>query len=375
MSEQIVNGSRDFNKMTCSFIGLGLIGGSIAKALRQTFPEMKLIGYDLDEASLSMALEEGVLSGYVTKLSAPLFDCDYLFLCAPVSRNDAMLTALKSRLKKGTIITDVGSVKQTTYQAITKAGLSSVFIGGHPMAGSEKTGYGNANPLLLENAYYILTPTPEVPSDKVSELKRMVSGMGALPLIIDCEKHDYITAAVSHVPHVIAAALVNLVKESDDEKGLMKTIAAGGFKDITRISSSSPVMWQSVCLTNTDNILKLLSDYIQGLLEIKESLTKKSERKIYDFFDEAKEYRDSFVNGSHGPIKKVHAIFVDIPDVPGSLAKTATILANHNLSIKNIGIMHSREFQEGALRIEFYDEATVTDATAVLRDNGYTLYE
>lgn len=375
MSKQITTVSTDFNKMTCNFIGLGLIGGSIAKALRQTFPGMRLVGYDLDETSLSMAFEEGVLSGYVTELSDSLFDCDYLFLCAPVSRNDAMLAELKSRLKDGTIITDVGSVKQTTYKAITEAGLSSVFIGGHPMAGSEKTGYGNANPLLLENAYYILTPTPEVSGDKVDELKKMVSEMGALPLVIDCEKHDYITAAVSHVPHIIAAALVNLVKDSDGRDGLMKTIAAGGFKDITRISSSSPVMWQSVCLTNTDNILKLLTDYIQSLEEIKDSLIEKSEKEIYDFFDVAKEYRDSFVNGSHGPIKKVHAIFVDIPDVPGSLAKTATILADHNLSIKNIGIMHSREFQEGALRIEFYDEATVADATSVLRDKGYTLYE
>lgn len=367
--------SKDFNKMTCSFIGLGLIGGSIAKALRHTFPGMKLIGYDLDASSLSAALKEGVLTGFTTDLSASLFDCDYLFLCAPVSRNDSMLSALKTHLKPGTIITDVGSVKQTTCQTIANEGLSSSFIGGHPMAGSEKTGYNNASPLLLENAYYILTPTPEVSPDRVNELKSMLSEIGALPLVIDYQKHDYITAAVSHVPHIIASALVNLVKKSDDKEGLMKTIAAGGFKDITRISSSSPIMWQSVCLTNTDNILKLLSDYIMELEDIRKLLTTKSEKEIYNFFETAKEYRDSFVDGNHGPIKKTHAVFVDIPDIPGSLAKTATILAEHELSIKNIGIMHAREYQEGALRIEFYDETTALDAITILKNRGYILYE
>lgn len=365
----------DFNSITCSFIGLGLIGGSIAKALRNAYPQITLIAYDPDETCTKQALDEHVLSKSEPGLTEALFACDYLFLCAPVSHNDNMLTTIKQHIKPETIITDVGSVKQTTHAAIENAGLSHMFVGGHPMAGSEKTGFSNSNPLFLENAYYILTPTQEVPFDKVEKLKAMISGIGALPLVLDYNKHDYITAAVSHLPHIISACLVNLVEKSDDTDGLMKMIAAGGFKDITRISSSSPVMWQSVCLTNTENIKKLLDAYISDLQNVRNELTTRSEEDLYRLFDSAKEYRDSFVSGSHGPIKKVYAIHVDIPDIPGSLAQTATILALHGLSIKNIGIMHSREFQEGALRIEFYDEATEQTAIEVLKKSHYTIYE
>ncbi len=365
----------DFNTVTCSFIGLGLIGGSIAKALRRSYPDIRLIAYDPDYASLRQAMDEHVLTQGESGLTDTLFDCDFLFLCAPVSSNDAMLSEIKNRLHDNTILTDVGSVKQTTHHAIEKAGLSHVFVGGHPMAGSEKTGYANANPLLLENAYYILTPTAEVPAQKVTQLKELICATGALPLILDYDKHDYVTAAVSHVPHIISACLVNLVKKSDDADGLMKMIAAGGFKDITRISSSSPVMWQSVCLTNTENIRKLLSDYISELQKVEKELADRSEQELYHLFDCAKDYRDGFAAGGHGPIKKSYDIYVDIPDIPGSLAQTATILALHGLSIKNIGIMHSREFQEGALRIEFYDEATEKTAVDVLKKSHYTIYE
>nr|MBQ8251793.1 prephenate dehydrogenase [Lachnospiraceae bacterium] len=369
------NQTYDFNTVTCSFIGLGLIGGSIAKALRRSYPDIRLIAYDPDQLSLKLALDENVLTQSETSLSPALFDCDFLFLCAPVSSNDALLTDIKNKLNARTILTDVGSVKQTTHRAIEKAGLSHVFIGGHPMAGSEKTGYANANPLLLENAYYILTPTADVAADKVTQFQELIRATGALPLVLDYEKHDYVTAAVSHVPHIISACLVNLVKKSDDTDGLMKMIAAGGFKDITRISSSSPVMWQSVCLTNTENIRKLLSDYIHDLQVVEKELADKSAQELYDLFDCAKEYRDGFAAGGHGPIKKAYDIYVDIPDIPGSLAQTATILALHGLSIKNIGIMHSREFQEGALRIEFYDEATEKTAIDVLKKSHYTIYE
>ncbi len=365
----------DFQSFTCSFIGLGLIGGSIAKALRNAYPDIRLIAYDPDQASVSQALEEKVITQCEPGMTDALFACDFLFLCAPVSHNDSMLAEIRQHIKPGTIITDVGSVKQTTHKAIEDAGLSHAFIGGHPMAGSEKTGYANSNPLLLENAYYILTPTQEVPAEKVQQLKQLVAGLGALPLVLNYDKHDYITAAVSHLPHIISACLVNLVEKSDDTDGLMKMIAAGGFKDITRISSSSPVMWQSICLTNTDNIRKLLDDYISDLQTVKKELDARSEQQLYDLFDSAKEYRDSFAAGSHGPIKKVYDIYVDIPDIPGSLAQTANILALHGLSIKNIGIMHSREFQEGALRIEFYDESTQQKAVEVLKKSHYTIYE
>ncbi len=360
---------------TFGFIGLGLIGGSIARAIREKLPQSQIIAYDINGAALEAALSDGVIN-----IAAPAIDdtfrpCDYLFLCAPVQKNDDNLNIIKELLSPDCLLTDVGSVKTGIHETISAMGLESRFIGGHPMAGSERVGYVNSKAILLENAYYILTPTPSVPKEKVDAYRELVTTLGALPLVLDCKQHDYVTAAISHLPHVIASALVNLVEASDSEDGIMKMVAAGGFKDITRIASSSPVMWQQICLTNTENISKLLTDYIDALCAIREKLDAKDSTVLHDFFDSARIYRDSFINTSSGPIKRDYAIQIDIADEPGALAAIATILALNNISIKNIGIAHNRETEGGVLRIEFYDEDTIAKAKEILKNKGYTVYE
>ena len=154
----------------------------------------------------------------------------------------------------------------------------------------------------------------------------------------------------------------------------MKMVAAGGFKDITRIASSSPDMWQQICLTNTDNILLLLDNYIRSLSSLKETLSARDAGSIYQFFDSARIYRDSFIGSSSGPIKKSFSITVDIADETGALATVATILARQHISIKNIGIVHNRELAEGALRIEFYEENAIKTAADLLKSRGYTVF-
>ncbi len=243
------------------------------------------------------------------------------------------------------------------------------------MAGSERYGYANAKAGLLENAYYVLTPTQHTPQDKLDFYKGLVSSIGAIPLVLSCEQHDYVTAAISHLPHVIASSLVNLVRDSDSEDGMMKMMAAGGFKDITRIASSSSDMWQQICLANTDNISLLLRRYIDALCRIREQIEHRQAQEIYDFFSDARIYRDSFIEASSGPIKKVYSIQIDIADEAGAIASIATILALNNISIKNIGIVHNREYEEGVLGIEFYEEAGMQSAITILTRRGYTIYE
>ncbi len=361
--------------LTVGFIGLGLIGGSIAKALKSALPDTKLIAYDTNKDTLSLAQEEGIADRITTAIDESFHACDYIFLCAPVSGNDENLNALKQYLSPSCLLTDVGSVKSGIHSHIEAMGLSGQFIGGHPMAGSERFGYANSKARLLENAYYILTPTEEVPAEKLKAYQELVSIIGAIPLVLNACQHDYVTAAVSHLPHVIASSLVHLVKDSDSEDGIMKMIAAGGFKDITRIASSSPDMWQQICLTNTDNILRLLDDYIRALTHIRGELEGKDAKSLYDFFQGARTYRDSFAEASSGPIKKAYSLTVDIADETGALASIATILALNQISIKNIGIVHNREREEGALRIEFYAENDVLTAAGILRSRGYTIYE
>lgn len=146
----------------------------------------------------------------------------------------------------------------------------------------------------------------------------------------------------------------------------MKMIAAGGFKDITRIASSSAAVWQQICLTNTENISTLLSSYIASLQGIQQELNAKSGDDLYELFDSARIYRDSFINTASGPLKSSYAITIDIADEPGEIAAVATILALKNISIKNIGIVHNREYEGGVLRIEFYQEEAIERSTKIL---------
>lgn len=360
---------------TFGFLGLGLIGGSIAKALKRVYGNSAVIlAFDTDETTLSLAKQEGVIDIICQNIDASFSGCRYLFLCAPVSVNVKNLTKVRDFLSPSCIITDVGSVKSDVHKAIDSLGLSKNFIGGHPMAGSEKSSYANANERLMENAYYILTPTDCVPKDAISDYYDLILSLGSIPLILDYKKHDYITAAISHLPHIIAAALVNLVNASDDADGYMKMIAAGGFKDITRIASSSADMWQQISLMNKDNISLLLNDYISSLQSIENDLRLSQEENLYSLFSDARQYRDSFTDASSGPIKKVHAFYVDIPDEPGVIAAIATILALQSINIKNIGIVHNREFEEGVLRIEFYDETSLSSAAKILQDKSYGVY-
>lgn len=362
----------NFNKI--GFLSLGLIGGSIALAIRQISPDAKIVAYARRQATLDEALTAGVIDEGTTEINELFSDCDIIFLCAPVAINNKFLTELKPIISEKTIITDIGSVKGSIHEAVAQLGLDSHFIGGHPMAGSEKTGFSNANPMLLENAYYILTPTDEVSKEAVEEYTMLVKKIGALPLVLKPNEHDYVTAAISHVPHLVAAALANLVHDHDSKEGTMKLIAAGGFKDITRIASSSPDMWESICMSNAANIADLLDDYISSLQTISKAVRKKQKGFTFDLFTASKAYRDSFADSPKGPINKVFVCYVDIPDETGSIASLAALLAEADISIKNIGIVHNREFEEGVLRVEFYNQAACNEADKLLEGLNYSIY-
>lgn len=275
----------------------------------------------------------------------------------------------------GCILTDVGSVKTNIHEEVEALGLEEYFIGGHPMAGSEKSGYVNSKAMLIENAYYVLTPSAKVPEEKTERYRKFVEALKAIPVILSYQEHDYVTGTISHLPHIIASSLVNFVRDTDTEEEMMKQLAAGGFKDITRIASSSPTMWQHICLKNKENISRILEDYIAVLQEAKRTVDAGDERGLYHLFDSSRSYRNSIPESSAGPIKKAFAVYCDIIDEAGGIAAIATILASNNLNIKNIGIVHNREFEEGVLRIEFYDEVSSSRAADLLQKFRYIVYE
>lgn len=367
-----------FRSLTVGFIGLGLIGGSIARTLKESDKECITVAYNYrgtKDPSLDAALKDHVIDYIDTTFTNHFTKCDIIFLCAPILENIKYLKELKPIIKSDCLITDVGSVKGKITDAVKELQLEKNFIGGHPMAGSEKTGYMNSSSHLLENAYYILTPTNAAPASMLDKIVGIVKELRALPIFLDSKRHDDIVAAISHVPHIIASALVAMIQENDDEENQMLSLAAGGFKDITRIASSSPAMWQNICLTNPDSITKFLYSYEDILKRIISYIKTEDADALYQYFDSAKNYRDSIPNAKEGVLNRTFEIYLDIIDETGAIASLATLLASNGISIKNIGIIHNREFQEGVLRIELYDQSSCDKGLALFKKHHYTTYE
>ena len=359
--------------MKIGFIGLGLIGGSIARAVRYFYPDTEIIAHSRTRASVEQAVADGVINRVIDQIDEDFSDCTYIFLCAPVSSNAKYLEQLKPLIGPDCIITDVGSTKTDIHEKVTDLDMEANFIGGHPMAGSEKTGYANSKRILIENAYYMITPTEKTPRKAVETYRDFVASLKALPLVIDYHTHDYVTAGISHLPHIIASSLVNLVKDEDTKDGIMKLVAAGGFKDITRIASSSPEMWEQICMTNTGNIIDMMGDYIASLKQILHSLKERQGHDIYELFETSRTYRNSISESRRGSVTPEYAFTVDIVDEPGAISTLSCILSARGISICNIGINHNREQGEGALKIVFYDEASMQQAWAQLKKYNYEL--
>ncbi len=358
--------------LTVAFIGLGLIGGSIAKGFRRAGLSMTIYAYARHTDILKTAMQDQVIDEILDSAADPrLSECDYIFLCTPVSDAISYMEQIIPLMKPGCIITDVGSTKTEIHHAAERLGITDRFIGGHPMAGSEKSGYASSTDHLIENAYYVLTPGENVPSPVLEKFQRLIGSLGAIIMILSYEKHDYVVAAISHLPHIIAATLVNLVHDCDDENETMKTMAAGGFKDITRIASSSPDMWQQIMLTNGDMINQVLDTYISSLTDIRDFIDHKDAEPLYRLFEDSREYRDSIPSTVSGSLQQEYSIYCDIVDESGAIATIATILATHQINIKNIGIIHNREFEQGVLKVEFYDRKSADEAAEWLTKFQY----
>ena len=357
-----------------AFLGLGLIGGSIARRLKAAWPKTEIMAYMRTRSKLEQAKVDGVIDTILDGVDDSLKDCDMIFLCTPVEYNEQYLSAIRPYLKETALITDVGSTKTQIHHAVSELGLEQHFVGGHPMAGSEKTGYENSNDHLLENAFYVITPTPQSTPEQVERIKNVALATGAIPLEMDFTQHDFAVAAISHLPHLIASSLVNLVHEKDGEDGMMKRIAAGGFKDITRIASASPVMWEQICMTNTENISILLNDYIQMLQSIQKSLQGRDNNAIRSLFSDSREYRNTISSRGAGVIHTEYSFCVDVIDEPGAISTIAVILSAKGISIKNIGINHNREHEPGVLKIIFYEETAMKQAWDLLKKHNYILY-
>lgn len=356
--------------------GLGLIGGSLAKAMKKD-PNNYLIGYDLDVDTLTYALEENIIDEKTTNYIEAIKEVDIVVIATPISATIKLIKQLDDvKLEKELIVTDVSSVKGSVLEAANElTNENIVFIGGHPMAGSHKAGIQAAKEHLFENAIYVLTPAKKCSTGKVDILKDALKETRSHFIMLQPDEHDEMTSVISHFPHLIAASLVHQARKWEQVHEFLPELAAGGFRDITRIASSDPKMWQDIFQHNSDQMSRLLQDWINEMVTLKEFLDKNSKSEMITYLHQAKKYRDGLgVERTRGALPSYYDLYVDIKDQPGSIAAVAQLLADAEISLRNIRILEIRDNINGALRLSVTHHRDQEKAYRLLKKHGYDVY-
>ncbi|MFU0800555.1 MAG: prephenate dehydrogenase [Xylanivirga thermophila] len=356
-------------------IGLGVIGGSLAKAIKRSSPLTFIKAMDMDAKAISSALEHGVIDESCDKFEDIARGCQFIFLCVPVNSIKDILYGIRDYISPSTIVTDVCSIKVDVMSLAERILPDTVyFIGGHPMAGMEGSGYQYSMAHLFENAFYVLTVPQDAPIDVTKDMINVVSIIGAFPLVMDADTHDEIVGAISHLPHVVAAALVNTVAQLNDPSKFKEKLAAGGFRDITRIASSNTRMWTSISISNREKLLELILSMIDNLEEFYDFLYSGESQKVERLFKRAKDYRDELPSIQNRISIPYHELYVDIEDRPGTIGDVTSLLGRYNINIKNVSIIHSREEDPGCLILSLFDNTHVDEALSILIEKGYRAY-
>lgn len=352
--------------------GLGLIGGSIAKAIKK-HSEHYIIGFDINENTLDYARNYSIIDEAVTDFEEAALKADIIIISAPISETIQLIAKLNDLpFEKDVIVSDTASVKGSVL--IAARGLTNPmirFIGGHPMAGSHKKGIGAAKEHLFENAIYVLSPLDHATEEHVHTLREVLSATKSNFVVLQSDEHDEMTGVISHFPHLIASSLVHQARKWEKKHAFLPKLAAGGFRDITRIASSNPVMWQDIFHHNQSKMSAMLEDWIIEMEYLKKLIEGNEKEEVITYLNSAKNYRDGLNEGERGAIPAFYDVYVDIADQPGAIAEVALILANASLSIKNIEILEVREGITGALRLSFYSKEAQEAGQRVLRQRGF----
>ena len=283
--------------LNIGIIGLGLIGGSIALALRAAKPDATILAMDHDDAQLDLALRAGAIDAVAADYVA-VANADVIFICVPVAQSAEIFGSLRAHLKPGTVLTDVGSTKQSV-AVFARAHLGSEasrFVPGHPIAGREHSGFAAAASELFNGRHVVLTPLAENPPDAVETVRALWRACGARVVEMTPKNHDDVFAAVSHLPHMLAFALVDEFASRSNAKELF-SFAASGFRDFTRIASSSPEMWRDIALDNREALLRELDRYLECAQAFRTALASGDAAAIEATMSRARRARDRWLAG------------------------------------------------------------------------------
>ena len=332
-------------------VGTGLIGGSIALALRKQ--GWHVTGRDLDPQRAAQALEQGALDAVGDDPAAEL-----TFVCVPVS---SIAEEARRALAAGGVVTDVGGVKAPVVAAVDHPR----FVGGHPMAGSEQEGMDGADPSLFEGATWVLTPIVSTDADAYTLVRSIVTSLGADVVALAPERHDELVATVSHVPHLAAATLMALAADGATEQGPMLRLAAGGFRDMTRIAAGHPGIWPDICAENRDAIVQALDRLISALSATRDLVVLGDRPGPLQVPQQARAARVNLPSRVARDTALVE-MRVPVPDRPGVLAEITTLLGELDVNIEDLEIAHSVEGERGVLVLVVQEAAAGATRTALL---------
>ncbi len=279
-----------FNKVTS--LGVGLIGGSLAKALKANNPALEITGAGRSRETLELALRTGVIDHIAQDLSQAVGNADLVVLASPVGTFKQIVTEIGPKMKRGAILTDVGSVKGElvgNMEALLPSGIH--FVPGHPIAGKEKHGVAEASETLFRGAKCILTPTAKTDPQALETVKAFWLAAGANVVLMDADAHDHIFAAVSHLPHAASFAMVTTAAGFSMGQENYINFSGAGFRDFTRIAASSPEMWRDICLLNGKNIIEMIEQYQVALTRIKNAIKRQDAAQLEKLFQSASELR------------------------------------------------------------------------------------
>jgi len=276
-------------------IGVGLIGGSLARALRDAGHVREIVGASRNPVHLQRAVELGVIDRFDTDLASAVQGADMIFVSVPLGAMGAVFRSIRDALTDGAVVTDGGSVKASVVADISEAigEIPSWFVPGHPIAGTEQSGVDASFSELYKDRRVILTPLAETDATAVSRVRAMWEAVGATVSEMDVKHHDEVLAATSHLPHILAYTLVESLARMSEQREIFE-YAAGGFRDFTRIASSDPVMWRDICLANGEAVLNMLERFNRDLASLSEAIRASDGDRILQIFSEAKSARDGF---------------------------------------------------------------------------------
>lgn len=362
--------------MRVAVIGTGLIGASLGLALSRLDEVSGVVGFDADARTLAIAVERGAVDRAAGSAAEAVRGADLAILAVPVQAIGRVAAEVAPALPPGAILTDVASVKSRVVGQLQEAAPEGVHvIGGHPMAGSHENGAAHASADLFVGATYLLTPTTHTDPQAYQRLHGLVAAIGARPLAVHPERHDLLVAVVSHLPQLAASALMNLAAERarHEHAGLL-LLAAGGFRDATRVAASDPELWLEICAENRTSLTAVLDDYAARIAELRRILADGDAEGLRRVLDAARAARRD-LPGKEVPSGAIVELLIPIPDRPGVLADVTTTVGAIGVNIEDLGIEHAPEGGRGVLRLTVAGDEAAARARDALADRGHEVTE